>query len=91
MNTTEVTKASTVDAMWAITHICEAIQEIDSSATWCDNFPTRVALWEVLEATLNAFYEKGVPLANLSMAITVAGWDEKDNHLEIVKGKVKIV
>lgn len=84
-----VHKASVIDACECVTNICEAISNIDGSAMWGSfSFPTRVQLWEALEATINAFHEQGVSLEDLNDAIKEAGWD--DNHLEIVNGKVKI-
>ena len=91
-----VHKASVIDACECVTKLCEAISCIDGSAmwgSWADKpgyFPTRPALWETLEATINAFYEKGVTLEDLNEAIKEAGWD--DNCLQIFpNGKVRIV
>ena len=88
-----VHKASVIDAADCIRHLCLSISCIDGSALWGEgmpisNFPTRPALWEALVATLNAFYERGVPLEDLNDAVIEAGWP--CNPLSIVKGKVVI-
>jgi len=86
-----VYKASVIDACECVTKLCEAINNIDGSAMWSDmdHSPIRITLWEALEATINAFYERGVLLEDLNAAIKEAEWD--DNYLAIINGKVKIV
>lgn len=84
-----VFKASVIDACECVTHLCEAIGNIDGSVVWGDgSFPQRQAMWAVLDATINHFYEKGVTLEDLNDALEQAGWE--DNHLTIVNGRVKI-
>lgn len=83
-----VFKASVIDAMECVTHLCEAIANIDGSVVWADKFPPREAMWALLEETINHFHREGVCLEDLQAAMACC-WTE--NRLEVINGKVKIV